>query len=156
MGQHVQNKSGRWGEECKRDHPVDLPAKMETFRHDAGASHQHQATHREVARQRRELAAEFGQIDFQAGEKKKRGDPECREIGDDSVGGEWLEKAGHNDAESKARELGGQTEALQRARDDKQAENHGQVDKSRARVLHSRPLDNSLPGANEREGINLG
>ena len=107
VGQHIQNKARRRGEQCKGKQPIDLPAKMKAYGGDAGASHQHQPAYREVAGQRGKLPPKLGQIDLEAGKEKQRGDTEGRRVGDDAVVNQGFEKASDNDSESKAGERGG-------------------------------------------------
>src|SRR3984885_4531096 len=94
--QHIENETCGGGEQGKRDQAVDLPAKVQVDGRNASTSHQYEATHGEVCRQRRNLTAQFGQIDFQAGEKKKRRDAQRRKVGDDAVMNERLEEAGND------------------------------------------------------------
>ena len=119
---------------------------MEGDGSNASTNHQHQAAHREVSRQGWELPAEFGQIHFQAGEKKQRGNAEGREIGDNAVVNERLEEAGNDDAEGEASERRRQAEALQRTRNNQQAEDRSQVNKGSAWSLHSPSPGGSRPG----------
>ena len=135
--QHVQNKTGRWGEKRKRDHTVDLPAKVEIHGRNTSASHQHQAAHREVPGQGRKLPPKLSQIDLQTSEKKKRRDAKGREVGDDAVMNERLKKAGDDNAKGKTSERSGKPEALQRTWNDEQSEDHSQVNKGGLCSLHS-------------------
>src|ERR1700732_1170451 len=104
VGQHIENETRGRGEERKRNQAVDLPAKMKVDGGNASTSHQHQAPYGEVRRQRWQLTAQLGQIDFQAGEKKERGDAQRRKISDDAVMDKWREKASHDNAKSEAGE----------------------------------------------------
>ena len=146
VGQHIKNETCGRSEQGKGDQAVDLPAKVQVDGGNASTSHQHQATNGEVGRQRRDLTAQFGQIDFQAGEKKKRRNAQGRKIGDHAVMNERREKAGHDDAKGKTSERRRQTEALQSPRNHQQAEDGCQVNKGRAWSLHSPSPGIARPG----------
>src|SRR5579859_612510 len=111
--QHIENETRGWSEERQGDQAVDLPSQVKKNGGQASTSHQHQATYREVSCQRRQLTAQLGQIDLEAGKKKKRCNAQGREIGDDVVMDERFEETGHDDAKGKASERRGHTEALQ-------------------------------------------
>ncbi len=98
MGQHIQNKACRRGEQRKGKQPIDLPAKVKVYGGDASASHQHQPAHSEVTGQRGKLPPKLGQIDLQTSEKKQRSNAKSREVGDHAVVHQRFEKAGNNDA----------------------------------------------------------